>query len=59
MKLALIGCGRIAAIHIESIIRYTLDSAQPIEIVALIDTNLLMLKDLKEHTICPVKYLVN
>ncbi|MEL0279287.1 MAG: Gfo/Idh/MocA family oxidoreductase [Deltaproteobacteria bacterium] len=41
MKLALIGCGRIAAIHIESIIRYTLDSAQPIEIVALIDTNLL------------------
>ena len=40
MKLALIGCGRIAAIHIESIIRYTLDSAQPIEIVALIDTNL-------------------
>ena len=40
MKLALIGCGRIAAVHIESIIKYIADSAQPIEIVALIDTNL-------------------
>ena len=40
MKLALIGCGRIAAVHIESIIKYIADSAQRIEIVALIDTNL-------------------
>ena len=40
MKLALIGCGRIAAVHVESIIKYIADSAQPIEIVALIDTNL-------------------
>ena len=40
MKLALIGCGRIAAVHIESAIKYISDFAQPIEIVALIDTNL-------------------
>ena len=40
MKLALIGCGRIAAVHIESVVKYISDSAQLIEIVALIDINL-------------------
>ncbi|MBT7204952.1 MAG: Gfo/Idh/MocA family oxidoreductase [Deltaproteobacteria bacterium] len=39
MKLALIGCGRIAAVHAESVIQYAADSKHPIEIVALIDTN--------------------
>lgn len=40
MKLAFVGCGRIAAVHAESIIKYVLETNNTIEIVALIDTSL-------------------
>ena len=38
MKLAFIGCGRIATVHAKSVIKYVSDTKHPIEIVALILT---------------------
>jgi len=47
MKLAFIGCGRIAAVHANSVIKYVSDTKHPIEIVALIDTNLASAEEFK------------
>jgi predicted dehydrogenase len=60
MKLAFVGCGRIAAVHAEAIIKYVLETNNTIEIVALIDTSLLNAeKNLKNHLSCPAKYPLN
>ena len=48
MKLAFVGCGRIAAVHAESIIKYVLETNNTIEIVALIDTSLLNAQKFKK-----------
>ena len=48
MKLAFVGCGRIAAVHAEAIIKYVLETNNTIEIVALIDTSLLNAEKFKK-----------
>ena len=48
MKLAFVGCGRIASVHAESIIKYVLETNNTIEIVALIDTSLLNAEKFKK-----------
>lgn len=59
MKLAFVGCGRIASVHAESIIKYVLETNNTIEIVALIDTSLLNAENFKNHLSCPAKYSLN
>jgi predicted dehydrogenase len=39
MKLAFVGCGRIASVHLEAVLKYSSKTGAPIEIVALIDSN--------------------